>query len=107
MSKDVSRLFDDEGLKVSHVASEEKYKGAIIRVFREEVELPNGAHRHWDVVRHLGAVCVVPIDEDGNVIMVRQFRYPAGRLMVIGPVDQLKMLTREKDRLIAWASAAQ
>lgn len=31
----------------------------------------------------------------------------AGRLMVIGPVDQLKMLTREKDRLIAWASAAQ
>ncbi len=32
---------------------------------------------------------------------------PAGRLMVIGPVDQLKMLTREKDRLIAWASAAQ
>jgi hypothetical protein len=31
----------------------------------------------------------------------------AGRLMVIGPVDQLKMLAREKDRLIAWASAAQ
>ncbi len=29
------------------------------------------------------------------------------RLMVIGPVDQLKMLSREKDRLIAWASAAQ
>ncbi|HJJ98702.1 MAG TPA: DUF2073 domain-containing protein [Methanocorpusculum sp.] len=32
---------------------------------------------------------------------------PAGRLMVIGPVDQLKMLTREKDRLIAWASTAR
>ena len=32
---------------------------------------------------------------------------PTGRLMVIGPVDQLKMLTREKDRLIAWASSAQ
>jgi len=31
----------------------------------------------------------------------------APRLMVIGPVDQLKMLTREKDRLIAWASAPQ
>lgn len=29
------------------------------------------------------------------------------RLMVIGPVDQLKMLSKEKDRLIAWASAAQ
>ena len=29
------------------------------------------------------------------------------RMMVIGPVDQLKMLSREKDRLIAWASAAQ
>jgi hypothetical protein len=34
-------------------------------------------------------------------------RTPAGRLMVIGPVDQLKMLTREKDRLIAWASSAR
>ncbi|HJJ88698.1 MAG TPA: DUF2073 domain-containing protein [Methanocorpusculum sp.] len=32
---------------------------------------------------------------------------PTGRLMVIGPVDQLKMITREKDRLIAWASSAQ
>lgn len=32
---------------------------------------------------------------------------PAGRMMVIGPVDQLKMLSREKDRLIAWASSAQ
>lgn len=31
----------------------------------------------------------------------------APRLMVIGPVDQLKMLSKEKDRLIAWASAAQ
>jgi len=31
----------------------------------------------------------------------------ASRLMVIGPVDQLKMLTKEKDRLIAWASAPQ
>lgn len=31
----------------------------------------------------------------------------ASRMMVIGPVDQLKMLSREKDRLIAWASAAQ
>lgn len=98
MSKDVSRLFDDEGLKVSHVASEEKYKGAIIRVFREEVELPNGAHRHWDVVRHLGAVCVVPIDEDGNVIMVRQFRYPAGRVMLEIPAGKLE--SKDDDRLL-------
>ena len=88
-------LWSDEGLKVKGVASEEKYNGAIIRVYREEVELPDGSHSHWDVVRHLGAVCIVPIDGEGNVILVRQFRYPAGRVMLEIPAGKLDSKTED------------
>lgn len=91
-------LWSDEGLKVKGVASEEKYNGAIIRVYREEVELPDGSHSHWDVVRHLGAVCIVPIDGEGNVILVRQFRYPAGRVMLEIPAGKLE--SADDDRLL-------
>ena len=88
---------NDEALRVTGVASEEKYSGAIIKVYREEVCLPDGAHRFWDVVRHRGAVCVVPVDENGNVILVRQFRYPAGRVMLEIPAGKLE--EGEEDRL--------
>ena len=98
MAKDYSDLLNDDGLAVKGVNAEEKYDGAIIRVYREEVELPDGKHAHWDVVRHLGAVCVVPIDEDGNVILVRQYRYPAGRVMLEIPAGKLE--SKDDDRLL-------
>ncbi len=98
MAKDYSALWNDDGLEVKGVHAEEKYDGAIIRVYSEEVELPDGKHAHWDVVRHLGAVCVVPIDGDGNVILVRQYRYPAGRVMLEIPAGKLE--SKDDDRLL-------
>ena len=97
MEKDYSGLFCDDGLAVKGVCADERYNGAIIRVYREEVELPDGKHAHWDVVRHLGAVCVVPIDEGGNVILVRQYSYPAGRVMLEIPAGKLE--SKNDDRL--------
>lgn len=88
---------NDADLRVTGVSAEEKYSGAIIKVYREEVRLPDGSHRFWDVVRHRGAVCVVPVDENGDVILVRQFRYPAGRVMLEIPAGKLE--EGEEDRL--------
>ena len=52
------------------------YKGRIIKVRRDEVELPNGHKSLREVVEHSGGVCVLPLTDRDEVIFVRQFRYP-------------------------------
>lgn len=59
--------------------SEEIYSGRLLHVFRDTVELPNGKNTTREYIRHVGAVCVVAITDDGNVVVERQFRYPFGR----------------------------
>lgn len=59
--------------------SEEVYRGRIIRVMRDEVELPNGKTGVREVVRHPGAVAILAIDDDFCVQMVRQYRYAFAR----------------------------
>lgn len=54
------------------------YDGRVIRVRNDEVMLPDGKMTRRDVVVHRGGVCIVPVDDDGNVLLVRQFRYPIG-----------------------------
>lgn len=52
------------------------YKGRIIKVRRDEVELPNGHKSMREVVEHSGGVCVLPLTDRDEVVFVRQFRYP-------------------------------
>ncbi|MEE9515279.1 MAG: NUDIX hydrolase [Candidatus Brocadiales bacterium] len=51
------------------------YDGRRLRLYRDEVELPDGRHTFREVVSHPGAVAVVPVTEEGDVFLVRQFRY--------------------------------
>ena len=50
------------------------YKGKILDLYRDEVALPNGAAGVREYIRHVGAVCVVPVTEDGKVVLEKQFR---------------------------------
>ena len=56
--------------------SEYIYKGAIINMRLDTAVLPNGKTAKREVVEHPGGVCVLPIDDCGNVYFVKQFRYP-------------------------------
>jgi ADP-ribose pyrophosphatase len=67
------------------------YQGKIIKVRRDTVELPNGNHAARDVVEHSGGVCVLPITVGGNVIMVRQFRYPHQEILPEIPAGKLEL----------------
>ena len=58
---------------------EEQYIGKILSVHRDTVRLPDGAEAVREVVEHSGGVGVLPVDEEGNVWMVRQFRYAFGQ----------------------------
>lgn len=52
------------------------YKGRIIRLRKDKALLPDGNEALREVIEHPGGVGVIPIDEEGNVYLVRQFRYP-------------------------------
>ena len=51
------------------------YKGAILDIYRDTMQLANGKTEEWDFVSHrMGAACVLPVLEDGRILMVRQYR---------------------------------
>ncbi len=58
------------------LSEEYKYEGRIINLRYDMVELPNGTVADREVVEHPGGVCVVAEDDDGNILLVKQFRYP-------------------------------
>ncbi len=88
-----------EALKETQVASEEIFDGFILHVKKDLVALPNGETAYREIIRHIGAVCVIPVTEKNEVIMERQYRYPIGRVTTEIPAGKLD--SREEDRLSA------
>ena len=72
------------------VRSETIFDGKIIRVTRDQAELPNGVLAVREVVEHPGGVCVLALGGDGNVTLVRQFRYPIQQLLLELPAGKLE-----------------
>lgn len=72
------------------ISSREIFDGRVIRVCEDIVRLPNGGEGVREIVHHRGAVCILPLDGDGNVICVRQFRYAHGESMLEIPAGKLE-----------------
>ena len=72
------------------IKSEQIFDGKIVKLFVDDVELPDGRTAKREIVRHPGAVCVVPVTDDGCVIMVRQFRYPFASVLLEVPAGKLE-----------------
>lgn len=90
---------DFKNLEEIMVASEEIFDGHVVHLFKDTVELPNGKLATRETVRHIGAVAVVPLTDDGKVIVERQFRYPLG--CVITEIPAGKLDSKDEDRLSA------
>ena len=65
------------------------YQGHIVTVQVDRAELPNGASAAREVVRHPGGVAVLPLMADDTVLLVRQFRYPIGKVLVEIPAGKM------------------
>ncbi len=72
------------------LASRQIFDGKVVKLFVDDIELPNGKGAFREVVRHPGAVCVIPVTEGGEVIMVKQFRYPFSRVLLEIPAGKLE-----------------
>ena len=78
-----------ENLVETQLESREIFDGHIMHVFKDTVRLPNGANASREYMRHVGAVCVVPLLDDGSVLLERQFRYPVGQVLIEIPAGKL------------------
>ena len=72
------------------LASEIIFEGKVVKLRRDTVEVPGGAHAIREVIEHPGGVGLVPVDGDGTVLMVRQFRYPLGGVALEIPAGKLE-----------------
>jgi ADP-ribose pyrophosphatase len=80
---------NDAHLRERTVASEQVWQGRFLDVRRDTVALPNGAQTTREYIVHSGAVMVVPVLEDGRLVMERQFRYPLRRVMLEFPAGKI------------------
>jgi ADP-ribose pyrophosphatase len=79
----------DMHLREECASSEVVFQGGFLQARRDTVRLPDGRMTMREYVVHPGAVVVVPLLDDGRVIMERQFRYPVGRVMIEFPAGKL------------------
>jgi ADP-ribose pyrophosphatase len=79
----------DESLREQRVDSTQVYRGHFLDVRRDRIRLPDGAEAAREYIVHPGAVMVVPLLDDGRLLMERQYRYPMGRVMLEFPAGKL------------------
>ena len=95
--------FDSEAensrLREVRTGSEEIFNGVVLHVQRDTVRLANGSESIREVIRHIGAVCVIPVLENGDVVMERQYRYPLDRVILEIPAGKLD--AADEDRFSA------
>ena len=72
------------------ISSQSIFKGVIVDLRVDQIQLPNGDGSIREVVSHPGGVCVVPYHDDGTVTVVKQFRYPFGRVVTELPAGKLE-----------------
>ncbi|MDL2280878.1 NUDIX hydrolase [Selenomonadales bacterium OttesenSCG-928-I06] len=88
LQRNVAKLSDDQ-LKEKTIHSTRVYNGNIIHVKLETVILPNGKQALREIVDHKGAVAIVPITNEGNVVLVRQYRQAARKILIEIPAGKL------------------
>lgn len=71
------------------VKEELLFDGRVVHLWRDEVELPNGACAVREYVRHVGAVCVLALTDENEVLLERQYRYPFHEVVTEIPAGKL------------------
>jgi len=103
---------DDQHLIEICISSELVLEGGMMRVKRDQVRLPSGNQSQREFILHPGAVLIVPILDNGNLLLERQFRYPLNRVFVELPAGKIDLgedilLTGQRELLEETGYTAQ
>lgn len=90
---------DNANIMEKTVESRRVFDGIILHIDHLTNELPNGKAAAREVARHIGASAVIPVDGDGNVWLVKQFRAAVDRVLLEIPAGKLD--AKDEDRLLA------
>ena len=82
-------LREDKALLEETLSSEVLYQGILLDVRSDKARLPDGSVSAREWIKHPGACAVIPVYEDGTIQMIRQFRYPVGRLFMEVPAGKI------------------
>lgn len=82
-------------LQETCITSELVYDGQVVHLYVDRVRLPDGATSIREYVRHIGAVAILPLTDEGEVICVRQYRYAHGCLLTEIPAGKLDSKTED------------
>lgn len=82
--------------KIKRLKRELKYKGAIVDFYQDTMEIDGTHTATWDFISHKGAAAVVPVTEDGKILMVRQYRNALERYTLEVPAGRwMRQMSRE------------
>lgn len=84
-----------ENLKETLLTSQQIFDGRVLHLYHDQVRLPDGQTADRELIRHVGAVCIIPVTHDGRVVMERQYRYPVDEVIFEIPAGKLNC--REED----------
>jgi ADP-ribose pyrophosphatase len=76
-------------LKETRLDGEVAYDGSFLKVTRDRIALPDGAETHREFIRHPGAAVILPLFDDGSVLLERQFRYPLDKVFIEYPAGKI------------------
>ena len=79
----------DKKLYEEKVSSKEIFKGKILKLYFDQVRLPNNKITTREKVENPGAVAVVPINKENEVVLVKQYRYPVDIILIEIPAGKL------------------
>jgi ADP-ribose pyrophosphatase len=79
----------DSHLRETKVDSEVAYEGHFLKIQRDTIRLPDGKIGKREFIRHPGAVVILPVFDDGSVLLERQFRYPLNRVFIEFPAGKI------------------
>ena len=77
-------------LRERGLTQESVYRGSLLKIRVDTVALPDGSITNREIVEHPGAVAIAPVTKDGQVVLVRQFRYPISRITLELPAGRLE-----------------
>jgi ADP-ribose diphosphatase len=79
----------DLHLKEIKLDGEVAYQGHFLKVQRDTIRLPDGKLSKREYIRHPGAVVILPVFDDGSVLLERQFRYPLDQVFIEFPAGKI------------------
>ena len=77
-------------MKYDLISSQTIFTGRVFNLRQDQLRLPNGRQVKMDIVEHAGAVTMLPVDEEGMIWFIRQYRHAAGRELLELPAGMVE-----------------